>query len=146
MYMEITREGNRRRSKTNRLVSYASISVPDNVFFSSSSPCFIHLFWNRTFYDWITGKNRPNSGSLIQVVTTGGKTELVAAAHLWCKPLKVVKLQQRRSYGKSVCHQFGWSSISGGYVINGTRFQVIFLCCQCELSAFVYQQVSCICL
>ncbi|XP_014378351.1 dihydropteridine reductase, partial [Alligator sinensis] len=36
-------------------------------------------FIAETFYDWITGKNRPNSGSLIQVITTGGKTELVAA-------------------------------------------------------------------
>ncbi|KAG8134785.1 putative Dihydropteridine reductase protein [Naja naja] len=33
------------------------------------------------FYDWIIGKNRPNSGSLIEVVTTGGKSEL-SLAHL----------------------------------------------------------------
>ncbi|KAM6440512.1 dihydropteridine reductase [Liasis olivaceus] len=34
-----------------------------------------------TFHDWIISKNRPNSGSLIQVVTTGGKSEL-SPAHL----------------------------------------------------------------
>ncbi|XP_011824883.1 PREDICTED: dihydropteridine reductase [Mandrillus leucophaeus] len=32
-----------------------------------------------TFHDWITGKNRPSSGSLIQVVTTEGRTELTPA-------------------------------------------------------------------
>lgn len=32
-----------------------------------------------TFHDWITGNKRPNSGSLIQVVTTDGKTELTPA-------------------------------------------------------------------
>uniref|UniRef100_A0A098LZA5 Dihydropteridine reductase n=1 Tax=Hypsiglena sp. JMG-2014 TaxID=1550645 RepID=A0A098LZA5_9SAUR len=31
------------------------------------------------FYDWIIGKNRPDSGSLIEVVTTGGKSELSPA-------------------------------------------------------------------
>lgn len=51
-------------------------------FFCSPSPRFIHFFKNRTFYNWITGKDRPSSGSLIQVITTGGKTELVSAAHL----------------------------------------------------------------
>lgn len=35
----------------------------------------------RIFYDWIIGKNRPDSGSLIEVVTTGGKSEL-SPAHL----------------------------------------------------------------
>ncbi|XP_007443182.1 dihydropteridine reductase [Python bivittatus] len=34
-----------------------------------------------TFHDWIISKNRPSSGSLIQVVTTGGKSEL-SPAHL----------------------------------------------------------------
>ncbi|XP_026702967.1 dihydropteridine reductase [Athene cunicularia] len=53
-------------------------SMPD-ADFSSWTPL---EFLAETFYDWITGKNRPNSGSLIQVITTGGKTELVAAAHL----------------------------------------------------------------
>ncbi|XP_074847848.1 dihydropteridine reductase [Carettochelys insculpta] len=52
-------------------------SMPD-ADFSSWTPL---EFLAETFYDWITGKNRPSSGSLIQVVTTGGKTEL-AAAHL----------------------------------------------------------------
>ncbi|XP_010001430.1 PREDICTED: dihydropteridine reductase [Chaetura pelagica] len=50
-------------------------SMPD-ADFSSWTPL---EFIAETFYDWITGKNRPNSGSLIQVITTGGKTELVAA-------------------------------------------------------------------
>ncbi|XP_042325715.1 dihydropteridine reductase [Sceloporus undulatus] len=36
-------------------------------------------FIAETFYDWVTGKDRPSSGSLIQVVTTGGKTHLTAA-------------------------------------------------------------------
>uniref|UniRef100_A0A8C0EGS2 Dihydropteridine reductase n=1 Tax=Bubo bubo TaxID=30461 RepID=A0A8C0EGS2_BUBBB len=53
-------------------------SMPD-ADFTSWTPL---EFMVETFYDWITGKNRPNSGSLIQVITTGGKTELVAAAHL----------------------------------------------------------------
>nr|XP_009671728.1 PREDICTED: dihydropteridine reductase [Struthio camelus australis] len=50
-------------------------SMPDADFSSWTSLEFIA----ETFYDWITGKNRPNSGSLIQVITAGGKTELVAA-------------------------------------------------------------------
>uniref|UniRef100_A0A8C3QUX7 Dihydropteridine reductase n=1 Tax=Cyanoderma ruficeps TaxID=181631 RepID=A0A8C3QUX7_9PASS len=53
-------------------------SMPD-ADFSSWTPL---EFIAETFYDWITGKNRPSSGSLIQVITTGGKTELVSAAHL----------------------------------------------------------------
>ncbi|XP_030626407.1 quinoid dihydropteridine reductase a isoform X2 [Chanos chanos] len=32
------------------------------------------------FYSWATGSNRPASGSLIQLVTTGGKTEATPAA------------------------------------------------------------------
>ncbi|KAM6401271.1 dihydropteridine reductase [Pluvialis apricaria] len=50
-------------------------SMPD-ADFSSWTPL---EFIAETFYDWVTGKSRPNSGSLIQVITTGGKTELVAA-------------------------------------------------------------------
>ena len=50
-------------------------SMPDADFSSWTSLEFIA----ETFYDWITGKNRPNSGSLIQVITAGGKTELVPA-------------------------------------------------------------------
>ncbi|KAF1598393.1 UNVERIFIED_CONTAM: Dihydropteridine reductase, partial [Eudyptes robustus] len=50
-------------------------SMPD-ADFSSWTPL---EFIAETFFDWVTGKNRPNSGSLIQVITTGGKTELVAA-------------------------------------------------------------------
>ncbi|XP_021410051.2 dihydropteridine reductase isoform X1 [Lonchura striata] len=53
-------------------------SMPD-ADFSSWTPL---EFIAETFYEWITGKDRPNSGSLIQVITTGGKTELVSAAHL----------------------------------------------------------------
>ncbi|XP_006629235.1 dihydropteridine reductase [Lepisosteus oculatus] len=34
-----------------------------------------------TFYNWSTGVSRPSSGSLIQLVTTGGKTE-ATPAHL----------------------------------------------------------------
>uniref|UniRef100_A0A8D1T312 Dihydropteridine reductase n=1 Tax=Sus scrofa TaxID=9823 RepID=A0A8D1T312_PIG len=37
------------------------------------------LLCSRTFHDWIIEKNRPSSGSLIQVVTTQGKTELTPA-------------------------------------------------------------------
>ncbi|XP_043428826.1 dihydropteridine reductase [Prionailurus bengalensis] len=44
--------------------------------FSSWTPL---EFLVETFYDWIIEKNRPNSGSLIQVVTTEGKTELTLA-------------------------------------------------------------------
>lgn len=56
------------------------VGEPDSIFLFLSSPSyFLYLFKNRTFYDWITGKNRPNSGSLIQVITAGGKTELVPA-------------------------------------------------------------------
>uniref|UniRef100_A0A8C0MA00 Dihydropteridine reductase n=1 Tax=Canis lupus familiaris TaxID=9615 RepID=A0A8C0MA00_CANLF len=44
--------------------------------FSSWTPL---EFLVETFHDWITGKNRPSSGSLIQVVTTEGKTELTPA-------------------------------------------------------------------
>ncbi|XP_075401135.1 dihydropteridine reductase [Tenrec ecaudatus] len=36
-------------------------------------------FLVETFQDWISGKNRPSPGSLIQVVTVGGKTELTPA-------------------------------------------------------------------
>lgn len=36
-------------------------------------------FVAETFFDWTTGKNRPKSGSLIQVITTAGKSELVPA-------------------------------------------------------------------
>ncbi|XP_042668283.1 dihydropteridine reductase isoform X2 [Centrocercus urophasianus] len=50
-------------------------SMPDADFSSWTSLEFIA----ETFYDWITGKNRPNSGSLIQVITAKGKTELVPA-------------------------------------------------------------------
>ncbi|NWQ98489.1 DHPR reductase, partial [Burhinus bistriatus] len=50
-------------------------SMPD-ADFSSWTPL---EFIAETFYDWVTRKNRPNSGSLMQVITTGGKTELVAA-------------------------------------------------------------------
>uniref|UniRef100_A0A8B9YG31 Dihydropteridine reductase n=1 Tax=Bos mutus grunniens TaxID=30521 RepID=A0A8B9YG31_BOSMU len=45
--------------------------------FSSWTPL---EFLVETFHDWITEKNRPSSGSLIQVVTTEGKTELTAAS------------------------------------------------------------------
>uniref|UniRef100_A0A2K5Y8I3 Dihydropteridine reductase n=1 Tax=Mandrillus leucophaeus TaxID=9568 RepID=A0A2K5Y8I3_MANLE len=38
-----------------------------------------HMSESVTFHDWITGKNRPSSGSLIQVVTTEGRTELTPA-------------------------------------------------------------------
>uniref|UniRef100_F7DW08 Dihydropteridine reductase n=3 Tax=Simiiformes TaxID=314293 RepID=F7DW08_MACMU len=44
--------------------------------FSSWTPL---EFLVETFHDWITGKNRPSSGSLIQVVTTEGRTELTPA-------------------------------------------------------------------
>lgn len=44
--------------------------------FSSWTPL---EFLVETFHDWITGNKRPNSGSLIQVVTTDGKTELTPA-------------------------------------------------------------------
>ncbi|XP_073093903.1 dihydropteridine reductase isoform X1 [Manis javanica] len=44
--------------------------------FSSWTPL---EFLVETFHDWITEKNRPSSGSLIQVVTTEGKTELTPA-------------------------------------------------------------------
>lgn len=44
--------------------------------FSSWTPL---EFLVETFHDWITGNKRPNSGSLIQVVTTEGKTELTPA-------------------------------------------------------------------
>uniref|UniRef100_H0VC50 Dihydropteridine reductase n=1 Tax=Cavia porcellus TaxID=10141 RepID=H0VC50_CAVPO len=47
-------------------------SMPD-ADFSSWTPL---EFLVETFHDWITGKHRPRSGSLIQVVTTKGKTEL----------------------------------------------------------------------
>ncbi|KAF2976487.1 hypothetical protein EK904_014307, partial [Melospiza melodia maxima] len=53
-------------------------SMPDADFSSWTPLDFIA----ETFYDWIKGKDRPSSGSLIQVITTGGKTELVSAAHL----------------------------------------------------------------
>uniref|UniRef100_A0A8D2MGB0 Dihydropteridine reductase n=1 Tax=Zonotrichia albicollis TaxID=44394 RepID=A0A8D2MGB0_ZONAL len=53
-------------------------SMPDADFSSWTPLDFIA----ETFYDWITGKDRPSSGSLIRVITTGGKTELVSAAHL----------------------------------------------------------------
>ncbi|XP_044536726.1 dihydropteridine reductase isoform X1 [Gracilinanus agilis] len=50
-------------------------SMPD-ADFSAWTPL---EFLVETFHNWITGKNRPSSGSLIQVVTTGGKTELTPA-------------------------------------------------------------------
>ncbi|XP_029446382.1 dihydropteridine reductase [Rhinatrema bivittatum] len=52
-------------------------SMP-NADFSSWTPL---EFIANMFYEWIIGKNRPKSGSLIQVITTGGKTEL-SPAHL----------------------------------------------------------------
>ncbi|KAJ7326753.1 hypothetical protein JRQ81_016512 [Phrynocephalus forsythii] len=50
-------------------------SMPD-ADFSSWTPLDLIA---EMFYDWITGKDRPSSGSLIQVVTIGGKTELTPA-------------------------------------------------------------------
>uniref|UniRef100_A0A8D0GMA7 Dihydropteridine reductase n=1 Tax=Sphenodon punctatus TaxID=8508 RepID=A0A8D0GMA7_SPHPU len=50
-------------------------SMPDADFSSWTPLDFIA----ETFYHWSTGKNRPSSGSLIQVVTAGGKTDLTAA-------------------------------------------------------------------
>lgn len=50
-------------------------SMPD-ADFSSWTPL---EFIAETLYAWITGKTRPTSGSLMQVVTTGGKSELTAA-------------------------------------------------------------------
>uniref|UniRef100_A0A673SVX3 Dihydropteridine reductase n=1 Tax=Suricata suricatta TaxID=37032 RepID=A0A673SVX3_SURSU len=44
--------------------------------FSSWTPL---EFLVETFHDWIIEKNRPSSGSLVQVVTTEGKTELTLA-------------------------------------------------------------------
>ncbi|XP_062991605.1 dihydropteridine reductase [Elgaria multicarinata webbii] len=52
-------------------------SMPDADFSSWTPLDFIA----ETFYDWVTGKSRPGSGSLIQVVTSGGKTDL-SPAHL----------------------------------------------------------------
>ncbi|XP_030047082.1 dihydropteridine reductase [Microcaecilia unicolor] len=52
-------------------------SMP-NADFSSWTPL---EFVAKTFYEWTTGSNRPKSGSLIQVITTEGKTEL-SPAHL----------------------------------------------------------------
>ncbi|KAM3831187.1 dihydropteridine reductase isoform 2-T2 [Vipera latastei] len=50
-------------------------SMPDADFSSWTPLDFIA----GTFYDWIIGKNRPDSGSLIEVATTGGKSELSPA-------------------------------------------------------------------
>lgn len=50
-------------------------SMPD-ADFSSWTPL---EFLVETFYDWIMGKNRPSSGSLIQVITSDGKSELTPA-------------------------------------------------------------------
>ncbi|XP_040822006.1 dihydropteridine reductase isoform X1 [Ochotona curzoniae] len=50
-------------------------SMPD-ADFSSWTPLD---FLVDTFHDWITGKNRPSSGSLMQVVTSEGRTELTPA-------------------------------------------------------------------
>ncbi|KAL7981858.1 hypothetical protein Chor_000915 [Crotalus horridus] len=52
-------------------------SMPDADFSSWTPLDFIA----GTFYDWIIGKDRPDSGSLIEVATTGGKSEL-SLAHL----------------------------------------------------------------
>ncbi|NP_001089804.1 quinoid dihydropteridine reductase S homeolog [Xenopus laevis] len=50
-------------------------SMPDADYTSWTPLDFI----TETFYNWITGQNRPQSGSLIQVITEKGKTELVPA-------------------------------------------------------------------
>ncbi|KAG8453539.1 hypothetical protein GDO86_000245 [Hymenochirus boettgeri] len=48
-------------------------SMPDADFSSWTPLDFIV----QTFFDWTTGQNRPNSGSLIEVITEQGKTELI---------------------------------------------------------------------
>ncbi|XP_063777346.1 dihydropteridine reductase [Pseudophryne corroboree] len=50
-------------------------SMPEADFTSWTSLDFIA----ETFFNWTTGNNRPKSGSLIQVITKKGKTELVPA-------------------------------------------------------------------
>ncbi|KAM4707420.1 dihydropteridine reductase [Discoglossus pictus] len=50
-------------------------SMPDADFSSWTPLDFIA----ETFFNWTSGKNRPKSGSLIQVVTEKGKTELIPA-------------------------------------------------------------------
>ncbi|XP_077136124.1 dihydropteridine reductase [Ranitomeya variabilis] len=50
-------------------------SMPDADFTSWTSLDFIA----ETFFKWTAGTNRPKSGSLIQVITEKGKTELVPA-------------------------------------------------------------------
>lgn len=37
------------------------------------------LFPSRLFFSWATGGNRPASGSLMQLLTSGGETQAVAA-------------------------------------------------------------------
>ncbi|XP_053560087.1 dihydropteridine reductase [Bombina bombina] len=50
-------------------------SMPDADFTSWTPLDFIA----ETFFNWTTGKSRPKSGSLVQVITENGKTELVPA-------------------------------------------------------------------
>ncbi|XP_072262513.1 dihydropteridine reductase [Pyxicephalus adspersus] len=50
-------------------------SMPDADFSSWTPLDFIA----ETFYNWTTGNNRPKSGSLVQVITEKGQTELVPA-------------------------------------------------------------------
>ncbi|KAM4809724.1 dihydropteridine reductase [Rhinophrynus dorsalis] len=50
-------------------------SMPDADFSSWTPLDFIA----ETFFNWTAGKNRPTSGSLIQVITEKGKTELIPA-------------------------------------------------------------------
>ncbi|XP_069488013.1 dihydropteridine reductase isoform X2 [Ambystoma mexicanum] len=50
-------------------------SMP-NADYSSWTPL---EFVAETFFDWTAGKDRPKSGSLVQVITTAGKSELMPA-------------------------------------------------------------------
>nr|XP_033785928.1 dihydropteridine reductase [Geotrypetes seraphini] len=56
----------------------ANRTAMPNADFSSWTPL---EFVAKKFYEWTIGNNRPKSGSLIQVITTEGKTEL-SPAHL----------------------------------------------------------------
>lgn len=39
----------------------------------------ISLFHSRMFFNWATGVDRPASGSLMKILTSGGETQAVAA-------------------------------------------------------------------
>lgn len=65
-------------------------------YFPSSLTHFSFFFHCRMFFSWATGSGRPASGSLIQLVTSGGKTESTPVRWRHKDLEKKIKMIQRK--------------------------------------------------